>query len=125
MVGDELKFYDEDIDQAVHKLGERARIDALRRFCIEYLQHRADGPTAIINEMYLLIEKWVLPEYKKRVSKGFAPHNLHDFTKKAKPSKLQIPNRLLVHVYLWISYPPYREEWGGFPPPSAQNTGTH
>ena len=107
-----LRFYGEHPDQAAAKLQIPDNTERLRGAYLEYTGVRKIGPSTILSDVDNRIEHWVRAEYQERVSKSLSAANLSDFKRGA--SKLVMPSRLMLHVYIWTSHAPYREEWGDF-----------
>lgn len=119
-----LCFLREDPFQAKLKITEKSRITKLRTNMREHLEdYRLSGLGETVDMMHPIVQRWAHPIYQDHVSKTFSADNLRDFVRYERTSNLVMPARLLVHAFIWITTPGYRDTWGPFDPMNTDGNG--
>lgn len=108
----QLQFYEEHPDQAKSKLQIPDRVNLLRASYRTYISERNIGPKGILLDIENRVKHWARSEFIDHTSATLSAANLRDF--RNGNSGLVMASRLLLHVYIWTSHAPYREEWGPF-----------
>ena len=109
----ELRFYDENADQAEVKLEDLDRKKTLQAFFVNHKKSRGIRPKTLIPQIEERAKKYAHSDFKEK----YKDANLNDlalYDLSANRSFMSPERRMLVHIFLWTQYPAYRRAWGEF-----------